>query len=541
MAQYDPLFEVVTDKVNAEVPAEVGGVVTSITVEDGQTVKVGTPLAEISEDGEAAAAPPRRPPAPRPSRARWSSRRRPRRRSSPHRSPRLRPRRPPGPEPVVAGPEPAQPPSNLFPPLHRRPERLRRFRSPWSKLQRRHLPEEAGMRMTPAVRRLVREHNLDVTQIPGTGAGGRVTRDDVTAFVAATLPHPPRRPRPDRLSRLRSGSTAGVAPEAVPPPAASAARRTGTDQIASAPTAAPAAAPTPATAPVPSAAPPAAAAPAAPAPPSSSAALRNAVRRAHTRGDSGPHQRRRGVADDPDAQGHCGQDDPGQADRPACLHRGRGRHDQRRPLARGEQRGVQGSRGAGISYVAVVIKAVTEALPSPSHLDSQFAGDRIILKQRLNIGIAVAVDNGLVVPVIADADQLSISGVNRRVQDLAARARANRLKLDEIQGGVHREQHRLVRIDLIHADHQRAGGGDPFDGGHRQAAARDRGRWRGRRRRAVHHLMNMTCSFDHRVLDGAQVGYFMADVRKRLESWDLDTPLARAGRTFGEQARRGGA
>jgi pyruvate/2-oxoglutarate dehydrogenase complex dihydrolipoamide acyltransferase (E2) component len=181
--------------------------------------------------------------------------------------------------------------------------------------------------------------------------------------------------------------------------------------------------------------------------------------------------------------------------------------------------------GAGISFVAVVIKAVTEALRAHPTLNSQFAGDRIILKSRLNIGIAVAVDNGLVVPVIADADQLSISGVNRKVQDLAARARANRLKLDEIQGGTFTVNNTgwfgsISSMPIINAPEVailsmeaivkrpkviEVDGSDVI---------------------AVRHLMNMTCSFDHRVLDGAQVGYFMADVRKRLEGWETDAPLS---------------
>ena len=181
--------------------------------------------------------------------------------------------------------------------------------------------------------------------------------------------------------------------------------------------------------------------------------------------------------------------------------------------------------GTGISYVGVVIKAVTEGLRAHPTMNSQFAGDRIILKSRLNIGIAVAVENGLVVPVIADADQLSISGVNRKVQDLAARARSNRLKLDEIQGGTFTVNNTgwfgsISSMPIINAPEVailsmeaivkrpkviEVDGADVI---------------------AVRHMMNMTCSFDHRVLDGAQVGYFMADVRKRLEGWDPETPLA---------------
>jgi pyruvate/2-oxoglutarate dehydrogenase complex dihydrolipoamide acyltransferase (E2) component len=181
--------------------------------------------------------------------------------------------------------------------------------------------------------------------------------------------------------------------------------------------------------------------------------------------------------------------------------------------------------GAGISYVAVVIKAVTEALRAHPTLNSQFADDRIILKQRLNIGIAVAVDNGLVVPVIHDADQLSISGVNRKVQDLAARARANRLKLDEIQGGTFTVNNTgwfgsVSSMPIINAPEVAILSMEAIVKRPRVIEID------GADVIAVRHLMNMTCSFDHRVLDGAQVGYFMADVRKRLEEWDPATPVS---------------
>jgi 2-oxoisovalerate dehydrogenase E2 component (dihydrolipoyl transacylase) len=157
-------------------------------------------------------------------------------------------------------------------------------------------------------------------------------------------------------------------------------------------------------------------------------------------------------------------------------------------------------------------------------LNSQFAEDKVILKQRMNIGIAVAVDGGLLVPVIHDADQLSISGVNHRVSDLAARARSNKLKLDEIQGGTFTVNNTgwfgsVSSMPIINAPEVailsmeaivkrpiviEADGADVI---------------------AIRPMMNMTCSFDHRVLDGAQVGAFLSDVRKRLEGWDVNAPL----------------
>jgi 2-oxoisovalerate dehydrogenase E2 component (dihydrolipoyl transacylase) len=180
--------------------------------------------------------------------------------------------------------------------------------------------------------------------------------------------------------------------------------------------------------------------------------------------------------------------------------------------------------GASLSYVAVVVKAVTETLRKHPTVNSQFADDRIILKQAMNIGIAVAVDNGLIVPVIANADQLSISGVNARIRDISSRANAGKLRLDELQGGtftvnntgwfgsvssmpiVNAPEVAILSMEAIvkRARVMEVDGADVI---------------------AIRHMMNMTCSFDHRVLDGAQVGFFLADVRKALEEWDPATPV----------------
>jgi 2-oxoisovalerate dehydrogenase E2 component (dihydrolipoyl transacylase) len=499
VAQYDPLFEVVTDKVNAEVPAEVGGTVTSILVGDGQTVKVGTPLAEISEDGEGAAAapaeaapaavtadaapaasaepeveldaPPPEPEAtPQPEAAAPTSEPEPKAATDVAED-----------EPVPAAeatpaPEAAAPAAVEPPP-----------------------PAEgggAGMRMTPAVRRLVREHDLDITQIPGTGAGGRVTRDDVLAYVAARDGAPTTAPAPVEPA---APPPAPEAPAAVAPPSA---------PPAPTPTPAPAVAPIPAPAAAPAPAPAVVSSAAAPAPEPIPAPTGGDVEWPLT-------QMRKGIAA---KMTQVKQTVPHaytvvEVDMTNVVR-----------WREANNEAYKAREGAGISYVAVVIKAVTEALRAHPTLNSQFAEDRIVLKQRLNIGIAVAVDNGLVVPVIHDADQLSISGVNRKVQDLAARARANRLKLDEIQGGTFTVNNTgwfgsVSSMPIINAPEVAILSMEAIVKRPRVIEID------GADVIAVRHLMNMTCSFDHRVLDGAQVGYFMADVRKRLEDWDLDTPV----------------
>jgi 2-oxoisovalerate dehydrogenase E2 component (dihydrolipoyl transacylase) len=508
VAQYDPLFEVVTDKVNAEVPAEVGGTVTSILVGDGQTVKVGTPLAEISEDGEGAAAAPAATPVPdarpdveleAPTEAETAAAEaavEPAA-SPPEAPPPPAPTSPqPGPRPApaaaAASPEAPPPVPQAPPPAPEAPPPAPEAPPPPAPVAG---AEEAATRMTPAVRRLVREHNLDVTQIPGTGAGGRVTRDDVLAFVAAR--------------ESGAGTATPAAPAPTPqPPAAPAAPPPAPSPAAAVP------APPAAAAPPPPAAAPPAPAPAAPTPPAP--ALEPIP--APTGGDvEWPlTQMRKGIAA---KMTQVKQTVPHaytvvEVDMTNVVR-----------WREANNEAYKAREGAGISYVAVVIKAVTEALRAHPTLNSQFADDRIILKQRLNIGIAVAVDNGLVVPVIHDADQLSISGVNKKVQDLAARARANRLKLDEIQGGTFTVNNTgwfgsVSSMPIINAPEVAILSMEAIVKRPRVIEID------GADVIAVRHLMNMTCSFDHRVLDGAQVGYFMADVRKRLEDWDPATPVS---------------
>ena len=175
--------------------------------------------------------------------------------------------------------------------------------------------------------------------------------------------------------------------------------------------------------------------------------------------------------------------------------------------------------GIGISYVAAVIKAVTETLRQHPTLNSQFAEDRIVLKQAMNIGIAVAVDNGLLVPVIHNADQLSISGVNHRIQDLAARARTNKLKLDEIQGGTFTVNNTgwfgsVSSMPIINAPEVAILSMEAIV--KRPVVIDRRGRGRDRHPPDDEHDLLVRPSRARRGAGGS----FLADVRKRLEAWD---------------------
>jgi 2-oxoisovalerate dehydrogenase E2 component (dihydrolipoyl transacylase) len=462
--QYDPLFEVVTDKVNAEVPAEVAGTITKIMVPDGETVKVGTPLAEIAGDGDGTEAPPIEAPAA----------------AEPEPEPATQAEPAPAPADAQAQPAiaaeapPAEAPPAEAPPVEAPPAEAEPVAAVAG--------SNGSVRMTPAVRRLVREHNIDIAQLQGSGAGGRVTRDDVMAFIDRGAP-----PQP----AAASGS-------ATPEPA---------DEPAAEPAAA-AASPAP---PAAAAAPPSA--PSAPAP----AFAGPAPVPAPTGGDVEVPltQMRKGIAA---KMTRVKQTVPHAYTVVEVDMHNVVRWRESNNAAYKEREGI------GLSYVAAVVKAVTETLRQHPTLNSQFAEDRVILKQAMNVGIAVAVDNGLLVPVIHNADQLSISGVNHRIQDLAARARTNKLKLDEIQGGTFTVNNTgwfgsVSSMPIINAPEVAILSMEAIV--KRPVVTTIEGE----DVIAIRPMMNMTCSFDHRVLDGAQVGSFLADVRKRLEGWDPATPI----------------
>ena len=376
--QYDPLFEVVTDKVNAEVPAEIAGTITKIMVPDGETVAVGTPLAEIDAEVGAAGteAPAAEPVAAEAPAVEETPAEAP---APPEATADLGTATVEEQEQAPAAAGGAQPPESSAQPEPAAPEP-----QPAAAVQSPSTPEThasvgngAAARMTPAVRRLVREHDIDIAQLSGSGAGGRVTRDDVQAFI-------------DNAPAAQASAAQAPTPAAQPPAA-----------------------------PAPTAAPVEAAPAARPTPPSVPSPAGGDV-------ELPLSQMRKGIAK---KMTQVKQTVPHaytvvEVDMTSVVK-----------WREANNMAFKAREGASLSYVAVVVKAVTEILRKHPTLNSQFADDKIVLKQAMNIGIAVAVDNGLIVPVIANADQLSISGVNARIRDISSRAHAGKLRLDELQGG----------------------------------------------------------------------------------------------------------
>lgn len=397
--RFDPLVEVVTDKVNMEMPAPASGTLTAILAGEGETVPMGAPIAEMETDADDDTPPPSSPSAPPP----------PAEAAANRIGSLLTDVAPVGPT-GSGGPISADPPRAADPP-----------------------PAAARRRYSPAVLRLADERGVDLEQIAGGGRDGRVTLKDVRAFIerresapAAESPAPADAPTPDADERR------------VP---LSAVRR----MIA-----------------------------------------RNMVRSA---------------AEIPQAWTLV------EVDASGLVARRRAVRDE-----------FEAREGIGITYLPFVIKAVAESLKENPALNSSWDGDAIIYKRRINIGIAAAAPDGLVVPVVHDADGMSVAGLARRVADLTARARRGRLTLTDVSGGtftlnntgalgsilsqplVNPPQAAILTTEAIVKRPVVIGDGI-----------------------AIRSIMNMCMSFDHRIMDGAEASAFINAVKARLEAIGADT------------------
>ena len=451
----EPLLEVITDKVNAEVPSPYEGILREILVAEGQTVPFNAEIAVIEESagatprgaGTAAA----KAAAPGSTGGRTS------------------PAAPATPAATSSTTRPIAAAPALVPVM---------------------AVGDPDARMTPAVRMLMREHGLTPIQIVGTGHAGRITRDDVMTFVA----------------RAGGASATGRGAATTADRATGRGAATADDQSAVLPSVPWA----PATS-VPSHSP--GLAPAAPSTPASVvwAPGQDEVLVPHT-------QMRRGIA--------------AQMTRAAAIPVAHSTFEADMTAVvqlRGQQAGAYKAReGVGLSFLPFVVKAVVESLHGHPDLNAHYVEEGLLRKRRINIGIAVAVDgpsgSGLIVPVIHDADQLSINGLNRAIQDLAARARTNKLRLDDLQGGTFTIDNTgwfgsVLTVPILNPPEvciltTEAVVKRPVV---RETAEGDL--------IAVRSMMNLVAGYDHRATDGAQVGRFVRDVICWLEAVGPDTMI----------------
>ncbi|MCH7484094.1 MAG: 2-oxo acid dehydrogenase subunit E2 [Chloroflexi bacterium] len=177
--------------------------------------------------------------------------------------------------------------------------------------------------------------------------------------------------------------------------------------------------------------------------------------------------------------------------------------------------------GVDLTYLPFAAHAVSQALPDHPYLNASWAEDQILLKKRVNLGVAVATDRGLLVPVVKDADRLSVAGLALAMSELGGKARDKKLQLDDVQGGtftldntgafgsivsmpiVNLGQAAIISLEMITRR--------PVVVEEDAIAVRD--------------VVNLCLSFDHRILDGHQAGAFLGDVKSRLEAFGPGSDL----------------
>jgi 2-oxoglutarate dehydrogenase E2 component (dihydrolipoamide succinyltransferase) len=397
----EPLFEISTDKVDTEIPSPAAGTLSEILVEEGKTVGINTVVGRIDEAGgeggagAAAAAPPPAAAAP-PAQAA---------------APAAPPVEVPAPEPEPAEKEPAGP-------------------------------------LSPLVRKMARELQLDLTQVKGTGAGGRITKQDVEAYAAAQ-------------------PAARVLPAPPAPPAAAPAF------------AAPAAAP-PAMAPLPPAG------------------------QAKTRIEPMSTMRIK-IAE------HMVMSKRTSA-HVTTVHR----VDMTKVASLRERHKTQfqAAYGFGLTYLPFIARAAVAGLRQYPLLNASLDGNNIVYHNEIHIGIAVALENGLIVPVIRAADEKNVLGLQRSIVDLAARARSRQLKPDEVAGGTFSITNfgsfgSLMGTPVINQPQVAIMGLGTVD---KTPVVIDDAI-------AIRSICHLSLSFDHRLIDGALADQFMTKVKQVLESW----------------------
>ncbi len=410
----EPLFEISTDKVDTEIPSPAAGVLAEVLVNEGQTVGVNAVVARIAEPGAAAV------PAPAPAEA-----------------PAASPKEPDSTVEESAVPAPAAPAAAPAAPV-----------APAA-------AETPAGPLSPLVRKMARENNIDLTKVTGTGAGGRITKDDVEGFLKS---------------------------QAAPAP------------VAAAPVVAPAP-PPPAPAPKPAAAPVAA-------PPAAAAGQPGPTARTRVEPMSNMRQK---IAE------HMVMSKRTSA-HVTTVHR----VDMTRVAKmRAKHKDDFAARyGMSLTFLPFVARATVEALRAFPTLNASIDGTNIIFHNDINVGIAVALDGGLIVPVIRNADEKNVLGLQRSIVDLAARARAKQLKPDEIQGGTFSITNfgsfgSVFATPVINQPQVAILGVGTVE---KVPVVIDDAI-------AIRSQCFLALTFDHRLIDGALGDQFTAKVKSVLENW----------------------
>jgi pyruvate dehydrogenase E2 component (dihydrolipoamide acetyltransferase) len=395
----EPLFEISTDKVDAEIPAPASGVLQDIKVAEGATVQVNTVVGTISADGESAAA-----------------------------------------KPVAAAPPP-QAKKESAPAKTAAPVPEPKASAPVAQAQTAH-EEEDHARSSPLVRKIAREHNISLAQVPGTGLGGRITKQDITAFLEQSQP----------------GAAASTTPAA--PPAKS-------DGSSPAPASIP--------------------------------------------GDLVPMNHVRKIIAQrmiesrrTSAHVHC----MFEVDLTRIVQ-----------LRNKTKSAFEKRHGARLTFMPFFSRAAIITLQQFPIVNASIEGESIRYHRHVNLGIAVALDWGLIVPVLKNADDLNFLGLQRGVSDLGERAHNKKLKPEEVEGSTFTITNpgqfgAVFGLPIINQPNSAIMGVGGITKAPMVVTDDD-----GNDSIAIRSIVRLTLGYDHRLIDGAVADQFMAQVKKTLENW----------------------
>ena len=402
--QDEPIAEVDTDKVNTELPSPLAGKLQKLLVSEGTTVDVGTEIALIATGGEAT------------------------------------------PETPTREDAAAEAPTEEFPAAHTPAQPVAAPTSPTA--EARPVPGGNGngraaasaeklrlRRSSPVVRRLAAEHGVEISSVPGTGIGGRVTKKDIQGFVEEQEVAPAEIVRPESVPErvtIQDG-----------------------DRV------------------------------------EDLTGIRRAI----------ANRMARSKKEIPHAWTLVEVDMTGlvalrEREKAAFLER----------------------EGVKLTYLPFIVQAAAEALKENPVINSVWNGDRIVLRKKINVGVAVDLEDALVVPVIPDADGLNVTGLARRVEDLVRRARGGGLTADDVSGGTFTVNNpgslgSVASVPII--NHPQAAILQAEAIVKRPVVIDDA--------IAIRSMMNLEVSFDHRVLDGGAALRFLNAVKRRLEGYDAQT------------------
>ena len=444
----EPIFEISTDKVDAEIPSPVAGTLTEIKVNEGQTVPINTVVAVIGEAGEQAAS--------APAQAASAPAQAPKAAEAPPAAPAPQPEAKPAAPPAPAAAAPASPPPPARPaapaPAAAQPAQGGQVES---------IEERIRRRSSPLVRKIAQENTIDIGDIEGTGIHNRVTKNDV-------------------LSYLENRKVAGPAPAASPAPSKAA---TAPAEVVG--RAEPAEAPAPR--------------PAIPLTDRDEVVAMSKIRRITAENMILSKRTSAHVTT------------VFQVDY-TNIARIRAKHKD----AFLEKNGVK------LTYLPFIFRAAIQALREFPQVNASIDGDNIVYHKDIHLGMAVALDWGLIVPVIKNADEKSILGLARASQDLAERARTKRLKPEEIQGGTFTVTNpgvfgSLFGTPIIPQPQVAILGVGTIE--KRPVVVNDEN---GQDALGIRTVGYLALSFDHRLIDGADADRFMASVKKTLETGEFD-------------------